>query len=364
MHDGGFYAQEFEDESRNSFEDHHQCEDGAGGVGDGEVGDQQGGEHEGSECGIELGGVDGFGFLFGGEVEEIGVAGFFQLDGRIEDALAVGGEGLEAGGGEDFAVVELVFVGVAAVGELDGPGDIGFGAVAAAVEEAADATEGQADHQAGGDDVHAEAKGDFFDAGVDEERREGEDESAVVGESAAGDVEHLEDVLEDGAVRVGEVGEIFEDVGHASAEDAGEEADEGCVGEEFAIEAGAFREIFGEGHGAEETDDHHEAEAVDGDVVAEEGEAEDVLELGGIVGEGGGIGRTEAERSDFGFWIADFGLRRRLTFATTPSTSSGQAVLNMGGFDKLTTGGFVARYISWAGRGLGQSVGLLWPIGC
>src|SRR5207248_6859365 len=55
----------------------------------------------------------------------------------------------------DLTFFELFDEGVGAVGKRCAPGKVALFAVAAAVEVAADAAEGQADHDAGGHDVHA-----------------------------------------------------------------------------------------------------------------------------------------------------------------------------------------------------------------
>src|SRR2546423_10655701 len=55
-----------------------------------------------------------------------------------------------------LAAIVLLDVGNAVIGELDGPGHVALRAVAAAVEEAADAAEAVPEHDTGREDVHAQ----------------------------------------------------------------------------------------------------------------------------------------------------------------------------------------------------------------
>ena len=213
-----------------------------------------------------------------GEAEEVGV--LFDLL-RLDELAAAIGEADELGVGLDLSCGELVEVGGAIIGEADGPGEVGWGAVAAAVEEATDAAEAEREDDTGGDDVHAEADGDFLVTGVEDEGGCGEEEAAVVGEAAAGDVDHVEEVLGGGEVGAGEFGEVFEDVAESSADDAREEGEHGGIDEGFAVEAGAIGEVLSPVCGDEETYDEHEAEAVDGDGPVEDVEMPDFLNHSG-----------------------------------------------------------------------------------
>src|SRR6185503_17769250 len=95
----------------------------------------------------------------------------------------------------------------------------------------------------------------------------------VEGEAAAADVDGVEEVGAEAPGGVGVDVPVFDDMGKAGADDAGDEGDHAGVDEGFGVKLDAPREELGQLEGEEEADDEHGAVAVEREVEA--GDAED-----------------------------------------------------------------------------------------
>jgi len=129
--------------------------------------------------------------------------------------VAVGGDG--AGGVGDDG------------GKAYGPGQVADGAEAAAIEEAAKASEGEAEHECGGEDIQEFEDGEFSASEVDDHDEDGGEDTAEEFEATGPDGEDF-----GGVVLVVFVPEV-DDVHGSGAEDAGDEGVDAEVGDVVGV---------------------------------------------------------------------------------------------------------------------------------
>ena len=195
-------------------------------------------------------------------------------------------------------VMVLLKVGVAVVREPGGPRERRLGPVAAAVQVAADAADAQAQDDARGTDVHRQPGRHLGVDEIGEDDRGGQDQAAVEGEAAAGDVDDVPEVLEDGQVGAGVVVVVLQDVRQAGADDAGRQRDQGGVDEDVRVEPLAPGQPGGEPLAAEEREDHHQAVAVEGDRGGEERHVERQTPVENLWQHGGGAHSAERDSAE------------------------------------------------------------------
>src|SRR5439155_23930243 len=121
-------------------------------------------------------------------------------------------------------------------------------------------------HDARGDDVHAQADGNFLPQPVGDAGGEGEDQPAVERQPAAADVDRVPEVRPEATARIGVRRPVLQHVRKTRADDAGNQGDQSGVDEQLRVEPRAAGEVLGQLQRQQKADDQHDAVAVDGDV--------------------------------------------------------------------------------------------------
>ena len=191
--------------------------------------------------------VEVFGQVYGGRSVFVAVGVGDELVGvRVAEA----GRGLAA---------EYAFGAVVYGGEADGPGLFAGGSETAAVEQATQASESQAEHEGGGEDVEVFQYGEFFSFEVDDHDQDGADDAAEELQAAAPDGEDFEEIA---LIFTGMVQHEHD----AGADDAGEQDVNGEIGDVIGIFALETTAASSEEHGGDEAEYYYEAVTFDGDV--------------------------------------------------------------------------------------------------
>ncbi len=142
--------------------------------------------------------------------------------------------------------------------DMDFPGEaVGAdAAIAAAVQEASDSSDGVADQESGSGDVEKDERVNLLSLGPNDEGEESEGDPAKARNSSELGAEEFSGVG-------GVIGDLLDHEGKAGAEDADDEGDDGTVNEFVGIYAVFCSAASGDGEADEEGDDKHHAKAVD-----------------------------------------------------------------------------------------------------
>ena len=144
---------------------------------------------------------------------------------------------------------------------MNGPRQIAFAAVTAAIHQATDAAEGVSERDARREGVGDFPKRQFFETDVQDAGERRADESAVKDESAVANVEHLPKRF---------AGEVFTPVGYhvkaARADEGAQDQPGAKINDGLARDAGAQRPPAGGPESGEETERNQDAVPVDSEI--------------------------------------------------------------------------------------------------
>src|SRR5436190_5079027 len=153
------------------------------------------------------------------------------------------------------------------VRKVNRPGKIGGAPIATAVHQTADAAEGMAQRDAGREDVGDFPKRQFFDADIEDAGERRADQSTIITQSAAADVEHLPERLP-GKV----LAPIGKDEETASAYDRAQDQPWTEVDHRLTANSGEWRAPAGSPEPGKQAECNEHAIPVDGEVAQVKGD--------------------------------------------------------------------------------------------